>query len=85
MLLLYVVTNSNGCVVHISSYQLFLSGANSVGRRILLYFTVLHPNFEDMGHGSKFSDVQLSLQSIAAAADALLACEATASSTACPS
>lgn len=53
-----------GDVVIMDSRTCHCGDANDFGRRILLYFTLLNPKFEDMGGGSKFENLHLNLHDI---------------------
>jgi hypothetical protein len=51
------------CVV-MDSRTLHCGDANTESRRALFYFTLLNPNFTDMGGGSMFKDLNLNLHDI---------------------
>jgi len=59
-----------GDVVIMDSRTFHCGGENTAGRRILMYFTLLNPSFEDMGGGSKHDHLHLSLHSIQQSAKA---------------
>ena len=55
---------NKGDMVIMDSRVLHCGDSNSRGNRVLLYFTLLNPSFEDMEGGSKFDHVQLSLHGL---------------------
>lgn len=54
-----------GDVVIMDSRTFHCGDSNIADSRILLYFTLLNPSFSDMGGGSKFEHLQLSLHGFA--------------------
>jgi hypothetical protein len=56
----HALLRKGDCVI-MDSRTFHCASANSGGRRRLLYFTLLNPKTRDMGGGSLFSDMKLSL------------------------